>query len=157
MVDVEKQGVMGEFQTYVKPVTNPQLTAFCTELTGITQDDVDSGVGLKEGLDLHQSFLQEQGYTSENGVFVTCGDWDLKTCLPKDLRAKRITAPSSVYGSWINIKFAFHSFYGFRPKGMVGMLEHLSLELEGRHHSGIDDCKNIARIALKMLEDGWKP
>jgi len=29
---------------------------------------------------------------------------------------------------------------------MVAMLNYLNLELEGRHHSGIDDAKNIARV-----------
>jgi len=35
------------------------------------------------------------------------------------------------------------------------MLEHLHLRLEGRHHSGIDDCRNITAIAKKMLQDGF--
>lgn len=29
------------------------------------------------------------------------------------------------------------------------------LELEGRHHSGIDDAKNIARCAIKCMELGY--
>lgn len=29
---------------------------------------------------------------------------------------------------------------------MVGMLEYLNIPLEGRHHSGIDDTRNIAKI-----------
>ena len=33
---------------------------------------------------------------------------------------------------------------------MVGMLEYLGLQLEGRHHSGIDDSRNIARILAKL-------
>ena len=37
------------------------------------------------------------------------------------------------------------------------MLTTLKMDLEGRHHSGIDDCKNIGRIATRMLEDGWRP
>ena len=31
------------------------------------------------------------------------------------------------------------------------MLEHSKLELQGRHHSGIDDCRNIGRLLRKML------
>jgi len=37
---------------------------------------------------------------------------------------------------------------------MAGMLNYLRLPLEGRHHSGIDDCRNISRIARQMLKDG---
>uniref|UniRef100_A0A7S4KAW0 Exonuclease domain-containing protein n=2 Tax=Odontella aurita TaxID=265563 RepID=A0A7S4KAW0_9STRA len=40
---------------------------------------------------------------------------------------------------------------------MAGMLRELGMELRGRHHSGIDDCRNIARICERMLKDGWVP
>ena len=40
---------------------------------------------------------------------------------------------------------------------MDGTLKKLKMELEGRHHSGIDDCKNILRIIQRMRSDGWKP
>lgn len=36
--------------------------------------------------------------------------------------------------------------------GMMGMLKHFNIDHEGRHHSGIDDVKNICAIALKLLE-----
>lgn len=34
------------------------------------------------------------------------------------------------------------------------MLEKLGLTYEGRPHSGLDDSRNIARIAVRMLQDG---
>jgi len=37
---------------------------------------------------------------------------------------------------------------------MTDMLAKLNLELIGRHHSGIDDCKNIARILIELLSRG---
>ena len=36
------------------------------------------------------------------------------------------------------------------------MLKYLKLEHQGRHHSGLDDCINIANIALKMMKDGFQ-
>lgn len=35
------------------------------------------------------------------------------------------------------------------------MLEILGLAFEGRQHCGLDDSKNIARIATNILEDGF--
>ena len=35
VVDVKQQKIVAEFHTYVKPVVEPKLTPFCTELTGI--------------------------------------------------------------------------------------------------------------------------
>lgn len=40
---------------------------------------------------------------------------------------------------------------------MAAMLNILKLGLEGRHHSGIDDCKNIARIVERLRSEKWSP
>lgn len=34
------------------------------------------------------------------------------------------------------------------------MLEKLGMDYDGRPHCGLDDSKNIARIAVRMLQDG---
>jgi inhibitor of KinA sporulation pathway (predicted exonuclease) len=39
---------------------------------------------------------------------------------------------------------------------MPGMLEYLQLPFIGRHHSGIDDTRNIANIMLKIIDDGHR-
>ena len=77
--------------------------------------------------------------------FVTCGDWDLKTGLPVQCKYQQLQYPDYLR-KWINIKDAFRALTGRKGYGMKTMLEDLSLELEGRHHSGIDDSKNIAKI-----------
>ena len=98
--------------------------------------------------------MEVLGY--ENYIFVTCGDWDLKTMLPSQCKAYKEEVPT-VFQRWLNIK----NFYaeatgdgGKKKKGMVGMLEGLSLKLEGRHHCGLDDCRNIARILIELLKRG---
>lgn len=37
---------------------------------------------------------------------------------------------------------------------LKSMLNGLGLKLEGRHHRGIDDCRNIGRIYLTLLARG---
>ena len=39
--------------------------------------------------------------------------------------------------------------------GMEQMLQLLKLELKGKHHSGIDDCRNLATVVIKLLQDGF--
>ena len=106
--------------------------------------------------------MQEPGSVA----YLTCGDWDLKTMLPLQLRLSGTQAgldPSTgalapPFNRGINVKKSFQRFYGLRSaKGMAGMLHHAHMTLEGRHHSGIDDCKNILRIVQRMRKDGWKP
>ena len=36
----------------------------------------------------------------------------------------------------------------------LSMLERVRLNLVGREHRGIDDCRNILRICQRLLEDG---
>jgi ERI1 exoribonuclease 3 len=40
---------------------------------------------------------------------------------------------------------------------MTGMLSYMKLGLEGKHDSGMDDCKNISRIVKKLREETWRP
>jgi inhibitor of KinA sporulation pathway (predicted exonuclease) len=39
---------------------------------------------------------------------------------------------------------------------MGEMLQKCGLELEGKHHSGIDDARNIARCVIKTMEQGYE-
>lgn len=43
-----------------------------------------------------------------------------------------------------------------KASGMMDMLRILDLNHEGRHHSGIDDCKNIANIVKEMGSEGFE-
>ncbi len=111
------------FHHYIKPGFNPLLSAFCTELTGITQATVDAGIALEEALKLFDGWLRERGI--EDFVFVTCGDWDLKTCLRKEAAAKGIQLPA-YFGRWINLKLVFPKELG-KARGMTEMLDLLGL------------------------------
>ena len=60
--------------------------------------------------------------------------------------------------NYINIKKAFLKCVPEydRSMGMMGMLKALNIEHEGRHHSGIDDVRNICSICLGLMEKGLK-
>ncbi|KAI9139865.1 ribonuclease H-like domain-containing protein, partial [Paraphysoderma sedebokerense] len=150
VVDTQSIKVIDEFRRYVKPLRNPTLTKFCTSLTGITQDLVDNSETFDVVFKQVQEFLKP--YINE-GLFVTCGDWDLKHMLPKQAEMYAIDIPDSMK-RWNNIKVSFCEAYGLKKRmGMDMMLDYMGLELLGRHHSGLDDCRNIARIAIKLITD----
>jgi len=145
------------FHHYIKPVKVPKLTEFCTGLTGITQEQVDKGIILEEALELLHDHLTKNDILNKKWCFVTCGDWDLHQCLRSESRKKKL--PLRMYMKrWINIKKVFQSEVEKAPNkfGMTYMLEHFKLNLDGRHNSGIDDCKNISKVVLKLLENGAK-
>mmetsp|Transcript_21507 Transcript_21507/g.54996 ORF Transcript_21507/g.54996 Transcript_21507/m.54996 type:complete len:227 (+) Transcript_21507:1-681(+) len=155
LIDAATLKTVDEFRTFVKPVLNPQLTPFCTKLTGITQDQVDEGLTIQDTMAAYQVWCHKHGLTPENTLFVTCGDWDLNRMLPAQLKYDHSTMEiDPIFHKWCNIKKIFGELRGQgRPGGMTAMLDGLQLPLVGRHHSGIDDCRNIARILCKLVED----
>lgn len=147
------------FSSFVRPVHHPQLSEFCTQLTTIRQQDVDGAPPFLEVLAAHQAWLGAHQLlgADDRFAFVTCGDWDLATMLPVQCAASGLplSALPRVYRRWINIKKVFiDTVKKAKSYGMPSMLRALGLELQGTHHRGIDDCHNIARIALALAERG---
>jgi len=158
LVNARTMEAEAEFHTYVKPTHNPTLSQFCTDLTGIQQEWVDNGKDVTTVVKEYEAWLIEKALLdpvahTKQFTFVTCGDWDLKTMLPNQLQLINKT-PSWYFGEWINLKKAYGRFYECRVGGMAQMLKSLEIPLTGRHHSGIDDCRNISKVLMRMLSDG---
>ncbi|KAH7107021.1 exonuclease RNase T and DNA polymerase III [Auriculariales sp. MPI-PUGE-AT-0066] len=157
--NIASRQVEHTFHSYIRPILQPELTPFCTELTGIQQETVAAAEPFDQVWDRFTTFMTEKlPADSTSYTFLTCGDWDLKTMLPLQLSHIGIRTMPNDMRTWLNIKVVFSRVKSVqRPKGMVSMLNSLKLPLQGRHHSGIDDCKNISRIVTSLLESGWKP
>lgn len=141
------------FHSYVQPTIHPKLNPICTEITGITQEMVNGQPTLPRVLEMLDKWMRDEKLL-DKGVttcFVTCGDWDLKTCLPIQCKYQKIGYPDYLR-RWINIKDSYERITGKSRKcnGMARMLKELDLKLDGRHHSGIDDSKNIAKILATL-------
>lgn len=147
--------ILKEFRTYVRPVHHPQLTVFCTELTGIKQEEVKSAPIWSTALASAQGWLdgQLQEYELQHCMFVTCGDWDLANMIGRQCALSGEHVPAR-FRQWINIKSVFQKVVGKPARGMKEMLRVLGLVLEGHHHSGLDDSRNIARILVELLRRG---
>ena len=103
---------------------------------------------------LHEVLAHSDG---TNVLVVTCGDYDLKRSLVEDPNVDHTSLPAC-YRRWSNLKkaYATHTKQKKQPAGMAEMLAALGLELEGHHHSGIDDCRNLANVVRALLRLGWK-
>jgi len=162
LINTETLETISQFRQYVRPVCNPQLSAFCTELTGITNEQTDKAetfpTVLKEHYTWLRSVLPEDAVDCDKinidkVCFVTCGDWDLNIMLPAQLKiAGNIPFPY-YFKRWINIKKQFQQHYKKPVYGMTGMLRDLHIELEGRHHCGLSDSLNITKICKRMIND----
>uniref|UniRef100_A0A2K5V361 3'-5' exoribonuclease 1 n=1 Tax=Macaca fascicularis TaxID=9541 RepID=A0A2K5V361_MACFA len=144
------------FQQYVRPEINTQLSDFCISLTGITQDQVDRADTfpqvLKKVIDWMK--LKELG-TKYKYSILTDGSWDMSKFLNIQCQLSRLKYPPFAK-KWINIRKSYGNFYKV-PRSQTKltiMLEKLGMDYDGRPHCGLDDSKNIARIAVRMLQDG---
>ncbi|KAK7074688.1 ERI1 exoribonuclease 2 [Halocaridina rubra] len=58
LLDLASGKIVSEFHHYVMPIEQPVLSEFCTNLTGITQSQVENGVPLGTCLGLFTSWIR---------------------------------------------------------------------------------------------------
>lgn len=143
-LDVASLEITDEFSRFVRPVAEPALSDFCTELTGIAQADVDAADDFKT---VFPSFLDWTG----PGLPTLCswGAYDVRQ-FEVDCRRHGMPTPA-ILRRHLNLKQTFATWRGTRPCGMKAALRMLGLPLEGRHHRALADARNIARIARVLL------
>lgn len=124
-----------------------QISSFCTELTTITPEMVE-----KEGITFKQacSILKKE-YLSQNRVWASFGAYDLKQ-FQRQCTAMAVGFPFGP--SHINVKTLFALKNKLHHEvGMSQALDILKYPLEGTHHRGIDDAKNISKILRWILQE----
>nr|APG77551.1 RdRp [Beihai hepe-like virus 2] len=147
VIGYQDQKEVFRFHAYVKPKRS-RVTPYCTNLTGITQQKVDQ---CEEFIVVYDAFLEWfKQHVKGDFLFITCGDWDLNKMLPSQLiYYKRSIDP--IFRKYKNLKHIFRDQFKFKKTvDMMQMLQYLNIAHYGVHHSGIDDCVNIAAIHNKL-------
>lgn len=131
--------VLAEVQLYVRPVINPDLTQFCSELTGIGQNQVAEAPTLDSACDTFLKWLSQYAPDAWGswGKF-DAAQFEMETGL------KQIHNPLGQL-SHLNIKQLFARKRGHRV-GLGRAIELSGMLFQGRPHSGLDDAKNIAHL-----------
>lgn len=161
-----------EFHSFVRPTERPKLTAFCTELTGITQDNVDSAPTLPTVLDRLYTFLQQHNLTFTphpsphqpptavaTGQLSCCwvcdGQSDFLHFLHGEVSRKHLSTPPHLFSHYCDIRLTFTAYlpHCSRPH-LRRMLREVGLRLVGRLHSGLDDARNVARLLVELIGRG---
>lgn len=146
MVHPESLTIIDEFQSFIKPIRHPILTDFCKSLTSISQTQVDRAPTYPEAIALLKKWLSPYS----NGVFGSWGDFDRKQ-FQQDSNFHKLPFPIAY--PHVNLKQLFSDNQGLEKRhGMAQALQLVGLPLEGTHHRGIDDARNIAKLLPYMLE-----
>lgn len=144
VVNTKQLKIVSNDSILVRPQRS-KVSKFCNKLTTLTQEQVDQGITFQEAMKKLRS-----DFDSGNRTFVSWGDYDRKmferNC--KDYNVQYPFGPRHM-----NLKNSFTILHGLdREPGMDTALEHLKLKLDGTHHRGVDDARNIANIMLHTLK-----
>jgi 3'-5' exoribonuclease 1 len=137
--------ILDEFDAFVRPVVEPTLSGFCTRLTSITQADVDDADLFSVAFPRFLDWIGDRAYRLCSWGFYDVAQFRL------DCSRHGVAFPEPFETDHVNLKREFARRRGVPRCGMAEALAHLGLPLEGTHHRGIDDARNIARIARRLL------
>ncbi|KAF9792345.1 ribonuclease H-like domain-containing protein [Thelephora terrestris] len=170
--------IVSEFRTFVKPTWRPQLSEFCTRLTGITQDQTDNAPSFPDVIQSMADFLITHRILDETDCrplvrFCWCSDgpWDIcdfvvKQCfiskvnhiilieaISRASRSREMKVPQWISNQFIDVRVLLcgRDRKKHRTMNISKQLQVLQLgAFIGRPHSGIDDARNISRVLIEL-------
>ncbi|MFD9866559.1 exonuclease domain-containing protein [Streptomyces niveus] len=149
VVDLRAGERIAKHRLLVRPARS-EVSAFCTELTGLTPVEVAGGLSFAEA-------CRVLARDHRAGVlpWASWGDYDRN----QFTRQCRRTGTEYPFGHrHTNAKAVFTASYGLRRRpGMAQALRVAGLPLEGRHHRGDDDAWNIAALVVRLAGRGDWP
>lgn len=144
LLDVGSRERVTRESILVKPQRST-VSPFCTELTTLTQAQVDAGISFKAACALLKS-----KYLAKERTWASYGDYDRRQ-FERQCRDSQIGYPFGP--THLNVKNLFALIQGLPHEvGMVEALAMLGLPLIGTHHRGGDDAWNIAQFLAILLE-----
>ncbi|KAF9448333.1 hypothetical protein P691DRAFT_729758 [Macrolepiota fuliginosa MF-IS2] len=182
-MQASKLHVVDEFRSFVRPTWRPTLSAFCTELTSITQDQVDSAPLFPQVLKSVRAFLVKNGLidgTTGRRLIRFCwcsdGPFDIRDFVAKQCFISKIPVPEWLTGDVLDVRMAVMQWLSTQPShptnnpstntrtffppvrrslNIPAQLNALGLPtFQGRQHCGIDDTRNIAKIVTELGKRG---
>lgn len=133
-----------EFDSFVRPINEPTLSAFCMGLTGIQQQEIDKAEDFSK---VFPKFLNWLG--PEPCRLCSWSVFDFKQFKTDCVRHGSTFPPQ--LSNHLNLKLEFARLEGVPPCGMKRALALSELSVEGKLHRALDDARNISRLALKKI------
>ena len=134
--------VLDTFQALVRPVVCPQLTQFCRQLTGIQQAEIDAVETFPSAAAALSRFAQR--HQTADATWGSWGQYDAKQ-FARDCERHCIPDPLAAF-EHVNLKRRFAKARKIKEVGMARALQMVGLPLDGAHHRGLDDARNIAKL-----------
>lgn len=122
-----------------------KISKYCTDLTTLTQAQVDAGVSFKIACE-----MLEDKYNSRNLTWGSWGQYDRKMF---EMQCRDLCVPYPFSRNHINLKNIFSVFYGLNKElNVPTALDYLDMPFVGTLHRGDADSFNIANIFIQMTK-----
>jgi len=152
LLDLRTGREVRHFHAFVKPTERPVLSDFCSRLTGIDQATVDKAEPLDRVLVRFGAWLDE--FAGEDYSLAADCQSDLRHFLLPECRRKKIRVRDA-WRAWVDLGRHLMVHFDLRRPGNLQMkLAKVGLAYEGTPHRGIDDARNIGRLALALQARG---
>lgn len=127
----------------IKPARS-EVSEFCTRLTTLTADHLRDAGTLADATKM----LKKQ-FRSQDRLWASWGDYDRRQ-FERACKEANVGYPFGI--SHLNVKSLFAIAHGLDHEiGLDMAYERLGLTMEGTHHRGIDDARNIAGVLCELL------
>ena len=152
LLDLKTGREVRHFHAFVRPTERPVLSDFCTRLTGIDQATVDKSETLDRVLVEFGAWLDE--FAGEDYALAADCQSDLRHFLLAECRRKKIRVRDA-WRAWVDIGRHLMVHFDLRRPGNLQMkLARVGLTFDGTPHRGLDDARNIGRLALALQARG---
>lgn len=149
IVTMQNEGIVDKYSSFVKPRWFPILSDRCKAFLHISQEQVDSGISIKE---LSDKFT-EISANAEKTTIVTWGNMDMRV-LRNNCEKANITYP--IKGKVLDLSMEYKRFFGEKNQtGLWKAVQEYGKEGVGKHHRALDDALTTYHI-FKLIEKDKK-
>jgi len=144
-IKIENGLIVDTYESFINP--DERLRAFTTELTSITQRDVDDAPGIKRVMG---ELLTWSGYNETNTIFVAHNahfDVPFIQAIYKKIKNEKL--PLHFIDT---LTMARHLYPQLKRHGLKALTKYFNVGLD-QHHRAIADTKATAEVFLSMLQE----
>lgn len=132
--------IFDRFTCLVRPTSNSILSSFCTELTGISQAEIDTALQFPEAISGFDAWLSKHQWRA----WASWGAYDRKQL--KAERDRHGLAPMLLDTPHLNLKRPWRKSTKHQKQGLRAALSFHGHQFEGTAHRALDDTLNICRL-----------
>lgn len=149
IVDVQRRERIAQDCLLVQP-TCSRVSPFCTQLTTLTQTQVEQGVPFADACQALQ-----QRYRTRQRTWASYGDYDRRQF---ERQCQRERVPYPFGPTHLNVKnlFALMSRLEYEVS-LSHALDSYGIQYEGTPHRGVDDAWNIAGLLVQLFHGDQRP